>query len=383
MGPGAGIYGGEVIFGGSWEEFLHEKGNLTSDYITGRRFIEVPKRRRKFSNKLLIKGAAQHNLKGFDVTIPLQAMTVISGVSGSGKSTLVKNILYPAIRRELGQAYAESPGALQALEGDVEAISQVEFVSQNPIGRSSRSNPVTYIKAYDAIRKRMVQQQLSKIRGYKPKHFSFNVDGGRCETCKGDGAITIEMQFLADIQLICEDCKGKRFKDEILEVTYKDKNIYEILELSISEAIQFFKDESDIAVAMQPLEDVGLGYIKLGQPSSTLSGGEAQRLKLAYYLARENSGEHMLFIFDEPTTGLHFQDINKLLYSLNALIERGHSVLIIEHNMDVIKCADWLIDLGPGGGIHGGELMFQGRPEDIIKVESSHTARYLREKLGT
>ena len=381
MGPGAGIHGGEVVFNGAWKKFLKAKGNLTSDYLVGLKAIQIPEVRRPFSNKILIKGARHHNLKDVDVTFPLQAMTVVSGVSGSGKSTLVRNILYPAIRKELGQTYNESPGHFKKLEGDYRTITQVEFVSQNPIGRSSRSNPVTYIKAYDSIRKQMVKQQLSKIRGYKNKHFSFNVDGGRCETCKGDGNITIEMQFLADIQLVCEDCKGRRFKDEVLEVQYKGKNIHDILELNVTEAITFFKEQKDIATALQPLEDVGLGYVKLGQPSNTLSGGEAQRVKLAFYLARESSSEQILFIFDEPTTGLHFHDIQKLLDSLNALIERGHSVVIIEHNLEVIKSADWVIDLGPGGGKHGGNLLFEGRPEDLIKSKESHTAAYLRERL--
>ena len=381
MGPGAGIHGGEVVFNSSFEDFIKDHGNLTSNYITGSQVIPMPAKRRAVVNKIEIKGASQHNLMQIDVVIPLHCLTVISGVSGSGKSTLVKDILYPALRSKLGLSYAESPGQFESITGDLNAITQVEYVSQNPIGRSSRSNPVTYIKAYDTIRKLMVNQQLAKVRGYQPKHFSFNVDGGRCENCKGDGTITIEMQFLADIKLICEDCKGRKFKDEILEVNYKGKNIYEVLELSVSEAIVFFGEHKSVSTALQPLEDVGLGYVKLGQPSSTLSGGEAQRVKLAFYLARENANEHILFIFDEPTTGLHFHDVNKLLGAVNALIERGHSVVIIEHNLDVIKNADWVIDLGPGGGKEGGQLLFQGNPEDLVAVSDSYTAQYLKEKI--
>ncbi len=382
IGPLAGRFGGEVIFDGSYQKFLKKATNsLTQQYLTGKREIAVPAKRRKIFSSIEIHGARHHNLKNIDVKIPLDALTVITGVSGSGKTTLVKHILYPGLLKLLGEPYSQGPGLHESISGDVKRINQLEMIGQQPLGRSSRSNPVTYVKAYDAIRKVLTDQQLSKIRGYKPKHFSFNVEGGRCENCKGDGEIIVEMQFLADVKLVCEDCKGQRFKQEVLEVTYQDRNIYEILDLSIDEALEFFEGEKDIVRKLKPLQDVGLGYIKLGQSSSTLSGGEAQRVKLASFMGKDRSGRHILFIFDEPTTGLHFHDIEKLLAAFNALVENGHSVLVIEHNMEVIKSADWVIDLGPGGGTEGGELVKQGTPEAIAKCKRSYTGQYLKTKL--
>ncbi|MFT6337346.1 MAG: excinuclease ABC subunit A [Halioglobus sp.] len=382
IGPKAGIYGGELIYSGSYKNFITGKvDSLTADYLTGKKEIEVPKQRRKGVNKIIIEGAGMHNLKDIDVTFPLNTFTVVSGVSGSGKTTLIKSILYPALKKHLGDPIPLSPGKHKKFTGDLSAYTQVELVSQNPLGKSSRSNPVTYVKAYDSIRKLYSNQQLSKIKGFQPKHFSFNVEGGRCETCKGEGEITVEMQFLSDVRLTCDECNGKKFKDDVLDVRYKGKNIYEILELSIDEAMEFFDDKSDIITRIRPLYDVGLGYVKLGQPSSTLSGGEAQRVKLASFLGRENSREKIFFIFDEPTTGLHFHDILKLMDALNALVERGHTVLVVEHNVDVIKCADWLIDLGPTGGTMGGNLLYQGVPEGIVKVKESFTGQFLKGKL--
>ncbi len=382
IGPQAGINGGEVIYNGPYSTFKKGvDGSLTSDYLAGKRSIPVPSQRRKFSNKILVKGAHQHNLKDIDVTIPLNALTVVTGVSGSGKTTLVRHIVYPALKKELGEAIATTPGRHSTIEGDMSAVSTVEFINQKPIGRSSRSNPITYVKAYDAIRKLFADQQLSKIRGYKPKHFSFNVEGGRCETCKGEGYITVEMQFLADVKLLCDECNGKRFKSDVLEVEYNQKNISQILELSIDEAMDFFVDSREIINKIKPLQDVGLGYVKLGQSSSTLSGGEAQRVKLASFLGKDSRVDPILFIFDEPTTGLHFHDINRLLDALNALVENGHTVLIVEHNLDVIKTADWIIDLGPVGGKEGGHLLYQGPPEGILKVKESYTGQFLQGKL--
>ncbi len=382
IGPAAGIHGGEVVFAGDYQNIYNKAADsLTAKYMSGRMEIPVPKVRRKVSDFLEIKGARQHNLRNIDVKIPLHALTVVSGVSGSGKTTLVKQILYPALKKHLGENFPKGPGLHAGLAGELSVVSQIEMVDQNPIGKSSRSNPVTYVKAYDAIRNLMANQQLSKIRGYKPGHFSFNVDGGRCDTCKGEGEQVIEMQFLADVRLECEDCKGRRFKQEILDVKYKDKHIYDILSMSIQEALEFFSDVSDVVNKIQPLYDVGLGYVQLGQSSSTLSGGEAQRVKLASFLTRERYNEHILFIFDEPTTGLHFHDIQKLLDAMNALVEKGHSVLVVEHNMEVIKSADWVIDLGPGAGRYGGELVFQGRPEELAKEKKSLTAPFLKEKL--
>ena len=382
IGPLAGIHGGKVVFAGPYKSIhTKAKNSLTAGYMSGRLTIPLPKMRRKFVNSIEVKGAMHHNLKNVDATFPLNTLTVVSGVSGSGKTTLVKQILYPALKKHLGEPHPVAPGAHKALTGDLDQITQVEIISQNPIGKSSRSNPVTYVKAYDTIRKLMSDQQLSKIRGFKPKHFSFNVEGGRCETCKGEGEQVIEMQFLADVRLECEDCKGKRFKTEVLDVKYKGKSIYDILDLSIEEALEFFADAKDVVQKIQPLFNVGLSYIKLGQSSSTLSGGEAQRVKLASFLAKERRTESILFIFDEPTTGLHFHDILNLLDALNALVEKGHTVLVVEHNMEVIKSADWIIDLGPEGGKLGGNLVFQGLPEDLVKVKDSYTGKYLKEKL--
>ncbi len=382
IGPRAGIHGGEVVFAGPYEQIYEEAADsLTTRYMSGRMRIPTPETRRTSNTEIRIEGARQHNLKNIDVRLPLHAMTVVTGVSGSGKTTLVKQIIYPALKKRLGEGYSRAPGLHHALTGDVEAITQVEMVSQNPIGKSSRSNPVTYVKAYDTIRSLMADQQLSRIRGFKPKHFSFNVDGGRCDACKGEGEQVIEMQFLADVRLECEVCGGRRFKQEVLDVQYKGKNIHEILELTIEEALDFFSDAGDVVKKLKPLADVGLGYVHLGQSSSTLSGGEAQRVKLASFLGKERSNEHILFIFDEPTTGLHFHDIRKLLDALNALVENGHTVLIVEHNMEVIKSADWVVDLGPEGGRNGGHLLFQGRPEELAAIEGSATGSYLKDKL--
>ncbi|MEM6318741.1 MAG: excinuclease ABC subunit UvrA [Bacteroidota bacterium] len=383
MGPQAGIHGGEVVFAGPYEDIYDEAADsLTAKYMSDRMSIPTPDNRRKIYNKIILTGARQHNLKNVTVDFPLNTLTVVTGVSGSGKTTLVKQILYPALKKHLGLPHPTAPGQHKALEGDLSVITQIEMISQSPIGRSSRSNPITYVKAYDAIRKLMSSQQLSLIRGYKPGHFSFNVEGGRCEECKGEGEQIVEMQFLADVRLECEECKGKKFRSEVLEVNYKGKNIYEILELSIEEALDFFADNKEIITKIKPLSDVGLGYVKLGQSSSTLSGGEAQRVKLASFLGKQNSKEHIFFIFDEPTTGLHFHDIQKLLDALNALVEKGHSVLVVEHNMEVIKSADWVIDLGPEGGRDGGHLVFQGTPEKLAKKKKSYTGQFLKEKLG-
>lgn len=381
IGPHAGVHGGKVVFAGPYQDIHSEAADcLTAKYMSGRMQIPVPTSRRTWTESITIKGARQHNLKEIDVTFPLNVFIAVSGVSGSGKTTLIKQILYPAILHRLGEG-TEKPGAHSALEGDLKSIHRVEMVNQQPIGKSSRSNPVTYVKAYDAIRKLFSSQQAAKIKGFKPKHFSFNVEGGRCETCKGAGEIIVSMQFLADVRLTCDDCNGFRFQSEVLSIRYKEKNIYDVLNMTVDEALIFFADNEDIVSKIQPLSDVGLGYIGLGQPSSTLSGGEAQRVKLASFLAKENSREKILFIFDEPTTGLHFHDIQKLLDAFNALVEIGHSVLVIEHNLDVIKSADYVIDLGKEGGINGGHLLFQGTPEELIKVEESYTGQYLKEKL--
>jgi excinuclease ABC subunit A len=380
MGPLAGLHGGEVIFNGPFEEIFDHGESLTAKYLTGDLKIEVPKVRRKWINAIRISGAAENNLKNINATFPLNAITVVTGVSGSGKTTLVRKILYPALQKVLN-GYGEKAGLHREITGDVKMISQVEMVDQNPLGKSSRSNPVTYIKAYDAIRDLFADQRAAKSKGFKPKHFSFNVEGGRCETCKGEGEIIVEMQFLADVHLQCEECKGHRFKDEVLEVSYKEKNIADVLGLSVDEAMEFFWEEEKITEMIRPLQEVGLGYVKLGQSSSTLSGGEAQRVKLASFLGKGNIGKPVLFIFDEPTTGLHFHDISKLLHSFNMLIQNGHSVIIIEHNMEVIKCADHVIDLGPEGGQEGGYLIFQGTPEELAKVEESYTGEFLAAKL--
>lgn len=379
MGPEAGIFGGEVMYNGSSKDML-KANTLTAKYLNGELEIAYARKRRNPSNWIELNGATQHNLKNVSVKFPLGALTVVSGVSGSGKTTLIKKILYPALMR-LFDGAGEKPGTFRELKGDTQRITAIEMIDQNPLGRSSRSNPVTYVKAYDGIRDLFARMQLSKIRGYQPKDFSFNVEGGRCETCKGEGEVVVEMQFLADVHLKCEICNGKKFKEEILEVQYKGKNVYDVLELSVDEAVAFFADDENITSRLLPLQRVGLGYVKLGQSSSTLSGGEAQRVKLASFLNKGAAPNPILFIFDEPTTGLHFHDINKLLSSFNQLIEAGHSVIVIEHNMDVIKCADWLIDLGPEGGDEGGHLVYQGIPEGILSVKNSYTAEYLRPKL--
>ncbi len=380
IGPLAGSHGGELVFSGTYKEFLKSK-TLTADYVNGKKEIKTPKIRRKFANKVELFGCRQNNLKDIDVTFPLNAMTVVSGVSGSGKTSLIKHILYPVLLKELGEAMPSTPGKHTEMKGNIKSIGGVELINQAPIGKSSRSNPVTYVKAYDSIRKLFSDQQLSKLRGYESKHFSFNVEAGRCETCKGDGYINVEMQFLADVVLLCDECKGERFKSEVLEVKYNDLNINNVLNLTVEEAIKFFEKKKDVVTKLQPLFDVGLGYVKLGQASSTLSGGEAQRVKLASYLSKEFNNKNIFFIFDEPTTGLHFHDINKLLDAMNALVEVGHTVVIVEHNIDVIKSADWLIDLGLTGGKEGGHLLYQGVPEGIKKIKKSYTADFLKDKL--
>ncbi|MGA1544214.1 MAG: excinuclease ABC subunit UvrA [Saprospiraceae bacterium] len=383
IGPGAGIHGGRVVFAGPFSQIstYTKEDSLTTSYLNGKLKIPLPLSRRTPKRFIKITGARQNNLKNIDVQIPLEVMTVVSGVSGSGKTSLIKDILYPALLSHLDLPTKKSPGSFEQLTGSLSSITGIEMVNQHPIGKSSRSNPVTYVKAYDSIRQLMADRQISHIRGYKPKHFSFNVDGGRCDLCKGEGEQIIEMQFLADIRLQCENCEGKRFKKEVLEVTYKEKNIADILDMSVEEALQFFEDEKEIYYKLLPLEKVGLGYIKLGQSSSTLSGGEAQRVKLASFIGREKQDEHLLFIFDEPTTGLHFHDIKKLLDAFNNLIENGHSVVIVEHNLDIIKCADWVIDLGPDGGINGGYLLFEGPPEELISCSKSYTGAFLKEKI--
>ncbi|WP_268122688.1 excinuclease ABC subunit UvrA [Roseivirga pacifica] len=382
IGPDAGSHGGELVFQGTIDEMLGTDTTYTAKYLNGTEKLEVPTQRRKWNNSLLIKGARENNLQNLDVEIPLGVLSVVTGVSGSGKSTLIKRLLYPALGKTLGTV-SEQTGKMDALEGSLKTVTQIEFVDQNPIGKSSRSNPVTYVKAYDAIRQLFTDQGLAKQRGYKPAFFSFNVDGGRCETCQGEGVVKIEMQFMADIQLTCESCKGKRFKQEILEVKYNEKNISDVLEMTIDDAIDFFAEEKSVVNKLTPLQEVGLGYIRLGQSSNSLSGGEAQRVKLAYFLGKGKgtSKDHILFIFDEPTTGLHFHDIAKLMKSINALIEQGNSVVIIEHNTEVIKCADWILDLGPEGGNKGGKLCFAGTPEDMIKLKDNYTAQYLAEVL--
>jgi excinuclease ABC subunit A len=376
MGPLASHLGGEVVAVGAYDELIKNKASLTGKYLSGALSIEPPAVRRKPNGKIRIAGCRQNNLKNVDVDFPLGVLCVVTGVSGSGKTTLVKQTLYPALQKHYGEG-ADRPGIFRELSGDLKTIKHVEQVDQNPIGKSSRSNPVTYIKAYDEIRKLYAKQALSKMRGFAEKHFSFNTDGGRCDTCKGEGEVIVEMQFLADVHLLCEVCKGKRFKDEVLEVTYRTKSVYDILEMSVDEAIAFFADEKKLAAALQPLSDVGLGYIKLGQSSDTLSGGEAQRVKLASFLGKGKHKDKVLFIFDEPTTGLHMHDIKKLLGSFDALIEQGHSIIVIEHNTDVIKCADWVIDIGPEGGIGGGQVLYEGAPEGLKKVKKSYTGQYL------
>ena len=376
MGPLASHLGGEVVASGRYDELIADEDSLTGKYLKGELSIAPPATLRKWKRSITVEGARQHNLKDITVEFPLDTLCVVSGVSGSGKTTLVKQILYPALQKIKGEP-AEKVGMHKAVKGDIEYLSQIELVDQNPIGKSSRSNPVTYIKAYDEIRDLYARQPLSKLRGFQPKHFSFNVDGGRCDTCKGEGEQIVEMQFLADVHLTCEVCGGKRFKEEVLEVTYKEKNIYQVLEMSVDESLEFFKDEKDILQKIRPLSDVGLGYVKLGQSSDTLSGGEAQRVKLASFLGKGRAQGHILFIFDEPTTGLHFHDIKKLLASFNALIDQGHSILVIEHNTDVIRSADWIVDLGPEAGDGGGSLVYAGVPQGLKKVKGSYTGKFL------
>ncbi|WP_416441303.1 excinuclease ABC subunit UvrA [Leeuwenhoekiella sp. A16] len=380
IGPEAGTLGGEVVAVGNYEQIL-KSDSLTAKYLNGTEQIKVPEKRRDYKYYVDILGARENNLKNIDVRFPLGMFVAVTGVSGSGKSTLVKKLLYPAMLKETG-GYGEKIGQFTGIEGKYDPIKSVEFVNQNPIGRSSRSNPVTYIKAYDDIRSLFADQKLSKIRNFKTKHFSFNVDGGRCETCKGEGEVTIEMQFMADVHLECETCNGKRFKKEVLEVTFEEKNIDDVLNMTIDDAIAFFhKHKQDkITRKLKPLQDVGLGYVTLGQSSSTLSGGEAQRIKLASFLVKGTTKDKALFIFDEPTTGLHFHDIKKLLASFEALIEKGHSIIVVEHNLDLIKCADHIIDLGLNGGETGGNLIAAGTPEEVAKNEKSYTGNYLKEK---
>ncbi|MBL7749471.1 MAG: excinuclease ABC subunit UvrA, partial [Chitinophagaceae bacterium] len=382
MGPLASHLGGEVVAEGDYDAIVSNPQSLTGKYLNSELSIDPPKQVRKWNRSIIVEGARHNNLKNITVEFPLNVLCVVSGVSGSGKTTLVKQILSPALRKMKGE-FGDKIGFHKQITGDTDSIGQIEMVDQNPIGKSSRSNPVTYIKAYDEIRDLYARQPLSKMRGFQPKHFSFNVDGGRCDTCKGEGEQVVEMQFLADVHLTCESCGGKRFKEEVLEVKYNDKSIYDVLEMSVDEAIDFFSfaegggREGALAKAIQPLSDVGLGYVKLGQSSDTLSGGEAQRVKLASFLGKGRAGNKILFIFDEPTTGLHFNDIKKLLASFNALIEQGHSILVIEHNTDVIRSADWVIDLGPEAGAAGGQLIFAGKPLDLKQEKKSYTARYL------
>ena len=381
IGPDAGAYGGELIFQGSMSQLNGTTKSHTVDYLKGTETIAIPKTRRKWKDSVTVFGARENNLKNLKVQFPLGVLTVVTGVSGSGKSTLIKKILYPAIGR-LNGTVGETPGKYDKMEGDAGRITQVEFVDQNPIGKSSRSNPISYVKAYDVIRQLYADQPLAQQRGYKPSNFSFNVEGGRCETCEGEGEIKVEMQFMADIFLECESCHGKRFKQETLEIEHNGKSISDVLDMTIEEGLEFFKDKKGVYEKILPLYEVGLGYVKLGQSSNSLSGGEAQRVKLASFLAKNSTEGHILFIFDEPTTGLHFHDISKLLKAINALVDQGHSVIVIEHNLEIIKCADWIIDLGPEGGEKkGGHLLFEGTPENMVKNSKSYTAEFLKKKL--
>lgn len=386
IGPFSGSHGGQLVFQGDWAKLVHEKNSLTAQYLNKEEIIEVPKYRRKWKESILIKGARENNLKGINIAFPLNIFTAVTGVSGSGKTSLVKKILYPALKK-MYEGYIEQTGTFDKIEGQIKHIEAIEMIDQNPIGKSSRSNPATYVKAYDEIRLLYAQQPLAQSRKYKPSMFSFNVDGGRCEMCLGEGTVKIEMQFMADVELVCESCHGKRFKQEVLDITYNNKNIHELLDMTIDDAIEFFYEnnqgniERKIINRLQALSEVGLGYVKLGQPSSTLSGGESQRIKLASFLIKGEHEKRTLFIFDEPTTGLHFHDIKKLLRAFNALIDQGHSLIVIEHNLEIIKCADWIIDMGPEGGEEGGNIVFAGTPEDLIKNKYSYTAKYLAEKL--
>ena len=380
IGPEAGFLGGKLVFAGDFKDLKKAK-TLTADYLTGRLKIEVPPKRRKAKEFVRIKGARQNNLKNIDVDMPLEVLTVVTGVSGSGKSTLMKEVLANDIQIQLGMGGKK--GDYDSVEFPKPLVKGIQMIDQNPVGKSSRSNPVTYLKAYDDIRDLFAKQKSAKASGLLPKHFSFNVDGGRCDECKGEGVITVSMQFMADIELECEVCNGTRFKREVLDIKYNEKNISDILHMTVDEALLFFgtHKEEKIVTKLQPLQDVGLGYLQLGQSSSTLSGGEAQRMKLASFLVKGTTTEKTLFIFDEPSTGLHFHDINKLMKSLQALIDLGHSVFVIEHQPDIIKCADWIIDIGPEAGKHGGEVVFSGVPEDLVKCKQSHTAKYIEEKL--
>jgi excinuclease ABC subunit A len=380
IGPAAGTHGGELIFSGTYDEIIKDDNSLTGRYLSGKEEIEIPTHRRKWHDYIEIKGGRENNLQHVNAKFPLGVLTVVTGVSGSGKTSLVKRILAPALQKTLGNYSGEQTGSYDSIEGDYAKIEQVEMVDQNPIGRSSRSNPVTYVKAWDEIRNLYAAQPASKAAGLKPSAFSFNVEGGRCDVCQGEGEVKIEMQFMADIFLTCETCGGKRFKQHILDITYLDKNVSEVLEMTIDEGLEFFKKEPKIIAKIKPLVDVGLGYVQLGQSSNTLSGGEAQRIKLASFLVKGNNTHKTLFIFDEPTTGLHFEDIKKLLKSFDALLDHGNTIIVIEHNMDVIKCADWVIDIGPEGGDRGGKVVFEGLPEDLIKVKDSYTGKFLKER---
>lgn len=385
LGPFAGHLGGELVFQGNVDELLKDNKSLTAQYMNGVEKIDVPTRRRKWSKFIEIKGARENNLKNIDVKFPLHVMTVVTGVSGSGKSSLVKSCLLPSLKK-MFDGYAENSGKIDRIEGDINQIKGVEFINQNPIGKSSRSNPVTYIKAYDDIRNLFAAQKLAKSRRLKPSHFSFNIDGGRCENCKGEGEITVEMQFMSDIHLKCESCNGKRFKNEVLEIKINDMNISDVLEMTIDESVEYFNSlenslASKIVQKISTLQEVGLGYVHLGQSSNTLSGGEAQRVKLASFLGKKDTSQKLLFIFDEPTTGLHFHDIKKLMKAFEGLIAQGHSLIVIEHNLDVIKCADWVVDIGPVGGDEGGYIVFEGEPEELIRCENSLTGKFLADKL--
>jgi excinuclease ABC subunit A len=384
IGPYAGLHGGEIVYAGTMEGLDRATNSLTADYLTGREKIETPTQSRGWSNYIEIKGARENNLKGIDVKIPLGVVTCITGVSGSGKSSLVGGILYPALRRMIYDT-GTKPGNFDTIAGDVAMLKSIEMIDQNPIGKSSRSNPVTYIKAYDEIRKLFADQPYAKHNKLTPSMFSFNIAGGRCEECQGEGVIKVEMQFMADVELKCESCGGRRFKDEILEVKYRGKSIYDVLEMSVDDAIAFFGEGGDatskrVVDKLNALSAVGLGYVKLGQSSSTLSGGESQRVKLASFLLKENTSGQTMFVFDEPTTGLHPHDIKKLLASFNALVARGHTIVVVEHNMDVIKCADWVVDLGPEAGDEGGFLVFEGTPRELAKYDESYTGRFLKQR---